>query len=136
MFQAFVLSVMWSRQANKQTNKKNNPNLQKWVSWHLYSSKKQYKIKYVSTSKNSPKQLFRHIWLFNMSRKPFLICTASPSSQTTNSQELAQGFKSQKEMLHKVKIKWEMNLNKIVINIIYINTSDHTAFHQHFLVHE
>ena len=39
-------------------------------------------IQYVSTSTTFSNYLFRPIWLFNMSRKPFLICTAPLFSHT------------------------------------------------------
>ena len=74
------------KQTNKQTNKQRRIIATYKNEFHgtCIASKKQYKTQYVSTSKNSPKQLFPHIWLFSMSRKPFLTCTAFPSSQTTN----------------------------------------------------
>ena len=99
---------------NKQTNKQRRIIATYKNEFHgtCIASKKQYKTQYVSTSKNSPKQLFPHIWLFSMSRKPFLTCTAFHPRKPQIIQELTSGLKSHKEILHKVKIQIRNKFNQ------------------------
>lgn len=99
MFQTFALDTMRIWKANKQdtiitTHKKFLGNCIK--------SKKNSIKQYVSTGKNILNYLFCHIWIFSMSRKPFLTFAAPPSFHK-NYRKLTSRLKLCKQKSNKVK---------------------------------